>query len=190
MRGNANQESTGSLQNVGLGFLERNSVIGRSFTPLSASPSITGSTSASISASPSNTPSASLSHTPSATPSVSSSATPSSTPSLQAADDYYVDAVNGDDDNDGTIEHPWKTIDRINRWTFEPGSNIYFKRGCTWREQLTVPSSGSAGLPITFGAYGSGAAPIIDGSDLIAPGASWTASTVAAAAFKTLVRSS
>ena len=40
---------------------------------------------------------------------------------------------------------------------------VYFNKGCTWREQLTVPSSGSAGNVITFGSYGTGAAPIING---------------------------
>ena len=55
------------------------------------------------------------------------------------------------------------------------GDTISFKRGETWREQLTVPVSGSAGSPITFGAYGTGAAPILDGADLLA---SWTSEPV------------
>ncbi|HEY4509808.1 MAG TPA: right-handed parallel beta-helix repeat-containing protein, partial [Candidatus Paceibacterota bacterium] len=50
-------------------------------------------------------------------------------------------------------------------FTFSAGDNIYFKKGETWREKLTVPSSGSSGTPITFGAYGSGNAPIITGAD-------------------------
>jgi hypothetical protein len=39
---------------------------------------------------------------------------------------------------------------------------------------LTPPSSGSAGNPITFGAYGNGAAPILDGSEIVLPGSSWS----------------
>ncbi len=55
------------------------------------------------------------------------------------------------------------TIADINAFsTLAAGDSVLFRKGQTWREQLTVPSSGSAGLPITFGAYGSGAKPIID----------------------------
>lgn len=61
----------------------------------------------------------------------------------------------------------YKTIADINVCSFNPGDQILFKRGDTWREQLTVTSSGSSENPITFGAYGSGMNPIIDGSDLI-----------------------
>jgi hypothetical protein len=44
---------------------------------------------------------------------------------------------------------------------------ILLKRGCVWRETLTVPSSGAADHPITFGAYGTGAAPELNGSDIV-----------------------
>jgi hypothetical protein len=85
---------------------------------------------------------------------------------------YYVDATAGDDDNDGlTLATPWQTIAKVNASTFNPGEQILFKRGETWREQLTVPSSGAEGNPIVFGAYGSGTAPVISGADLLAD---WT----------------
>ena len=63
------------------------------------------------------------------------------------------------------------TIATVNGYTYAAGDNILFARGGTWREQLTVPSSGSAGNPITFGAYGSGDKPIINGSNIVS---SWT----------------
>ena len=66
---------------------------------------------------------------------------------------------------------PWLTINKVNTLRFNPGDSILFQSTCTWREQLTVPSSGSAGSPITFGAYGTGAAPIISGADLFT---TWT----------------
>jgi hypothetical protein len=93
---------------------------------------------------------------------------------------YYVDK-NADPGGDGTTQEltgahcAWDTIADVNGATFAAGDSILFNKGCTWREQLTVPSSGSAGLPITFGAYGSGANPIINGADLITPGTSWSA---------------
>ena len=86
---------------------------------------------------------------------------------------YYVDATNGNDSNPGTSQAaPWKTISKVNNSRFQPGNFILFKRGGTWREQLTVPSSGSEGNPITFGTYGRGDLPIISGADLIT--SSWT----------------
>lgn len=78
---------------------------------------------------------------------------------------YYVDATNGNDANAGVSQStPWKTIAKINASKFNPGDQLLFKRGETWREQLTVSSSGSSGNPITFGAYGSGDKPKILGS--------------------------
>jgi hypothetical protein len=82
---------------------------------------------------------------------------------------YYVDncLTVGNDLNNGTsTSTPWLTINKVNTSTFNPGDSILFESTCTWREQLTVPSSGSAGSPITFGAYGTGAAPIISGANL------------------------
>ncbi len=83
------------------------------------------------------------------------------------ATNYYISS-SGDDANNGTsASTPWKTIAKINGRTFSPGDFILFKRGDTWREQITIPSSGSAGNPLTFGAYGTGAKPIINGADVI-----------------------
>jgi len=92
------------------------------------------------------------------------------TPALSAT--YYVDCAASNDKGAGTSpETAWQTIDRVNRSSFKPGDSILFKRGCTWREQLTVSSSGTSGKPITFAVYGSGAAPIINAADLVS---SWT----------------
>ena len=78
---------------------------------------------------------------------------------------YYVDATSGNNSNNGlSTGLPWKTIAKVNSFSFSPGDSILFKKGETWRETLIVPSSGSAGNVITFGAYGSGANPIITGS--------------------------
>jgi len=82
---------------------------------------------------------------------------------LTNADVFYVDATDGDDGNPGTEEEPWQTITKVNAATLTPGDHVLFKRGETWRgESMAVPSSGAAGAPITFGAYGTGANPLID----------------------------
>ena len=57
----------------------------------------------------------------------------------------------------------YKTIADVNLKAFAAGDFVYFRKGQTWYEQLIIPSSGSAGNPITFGAYGSGGKPAIDG---------------------------
>jgi hypothetical protein len=82
---------------------------------------------------------------------------------------YYVSNA-GSDLNDGqTPATAWKTISKVNSTSFEPGSSINFKRGDTWREQLTIPSSGAAGSSITFGAHGQGPQPRIAGTVNVAP---------------------
>jgi hypothetical protein len=77
---------------------------------------------------------------------------------------YYVDQTGGLDTNVGTAtDNAWKTIAKVNDNTFAAGDFILFKKGETWAETLTVPSSGADGNPITFGVYGTGANPVIDG---------------------------
>ena len=88
------------------------------------------------------------------------------------AANYYVDQSGGLDINSGTAtDQAWKTISKVNGSTFNPGDNIYFKRGETWREELIVSSSGASGNPITYSAYGSGDKPKIFGSSAVAD---WT----------------
>lgn len=81
---------------------------------------------------------------------------------------YYVSMTDGNDNNNGQATlTPWRSIAKVNASIFIPGDQILFKRGEIWRVQLIVPSSGSNGNPITFGAYGTGALPIISGADII-----------------------
>jgi hypothetical protein len=79
---------------------------------------------------------------------------------------YYVSNAGSDAANGTSPSTSWQTISKVNGSTFNPGDIILFKKGDTWREQLNVPSSGSEGRPITFGAYGSGAKPIINAADI------------------------
>ena len=84
---------------------------------------------------------------------------------IYAATVYYVDAANGSDANNGRApQTPWKTINKVNTSIFLPGDSILFKRGVTWRETLIPPSHGASGNNITFGAYGTGDLPKINGS--------------------------
>ncbi|MFA6422237.1 MAG: right-handed parallel beta-helix repeat-containing protein [Candidatus Buchananbacteria bacterium] len=87
---------------------------------------------------------------------------------VMASSTYYVDAVSGNDSNSGTaIGSAWQTISKVNSLPLVPGDNILFKKGQTWRETLTVPSSGNVSSTIVFGAYGEGNKPRITGADLV-----------------------
>ncbi|MEX0986189.1 MAG: DNRLRE domain-containing protein [Bacteroidales bacterium] len=78
--------------------------------------------------------------------------------------DYYVDATVGDDLNNGNSEQSaWKTLDKINRTRFLPGSHIYLKRGETWTGSLFLRGSGRAGNPNVLGNYGEGELPVLNG---------------------------
>jgi len=60
---------------------------------------------------------------------------------------------------------PWQTISKLNSimGTLLPGDAVLFKRGDRFPGTVTVGASGSAGNPITFGAYGAGMLkPVLD----------------------------
>lgn len=78
---------------------------------------------------------------------------------------FYVDRQGGADNNSGSMPgDAWQSLARVNQTTFRPGDYVLLKRGQVWNEQLIISSSGAAEVPITFGAYGPGAAPVIDGA--------------------------
>lgn len=79
------------------------------------------------------------------------------------ATDYYVSATGNDSNSGLTQVVPWKTIDKVNLFTFSAGDQILFKRGDTFYGTLRITQSGTTGNPITFGAYGFGDNPVITG---------------------------
>lgn len=72
---------------------------------------------------------------------------------------YYIDGVNGRDDQAGSIDQPWKTLAAVSDRTFGPGARISFKRGTSYSGCVTIRGDGVETAPITVGAYGTGAAP-------------------------------
>lgn len=79
--------------------------------------------------------------------------------------DYYVKNA-GDDSKSGLDNtNAWKTIAKVNSVSFSAGDNIYFNKGDEWvGDCLEITNSGSSGSVITFGAYGTGNDPIINGA--------------------------
>jgi parallel beta-helix repeat protein len=94
-------------------------------------------------------------------------------PGWASAATYYVDC-NAGAGGDGSLATPWDAVADVNGASFSAGDSVLFAKGCTWRESLVPPSNGASGNPITFGAYGTGADPIINGSALRT---GWTAYT-------------
>jgi parallel beta-helix repeat protein len=84
---------------------------------------------------------------------------------------YYVSNIGNDSNSGLTTALPWKTLTKVNAFTFKPGDQILFQRGSTFYGTLTINSSGSSGSPITYGAYGIGTNPVITGFTKII---SWT----------------
>jgi hypothetical protein len=85
---------------------------------------------------------------------------------------YYVSSSSGSDSNNGTsMSSPWKTITKVNSGAYNPGDSILFRAGDTWSGSpnfsaaLITPFAGSSGSPITYGSYGAGASPILDGGN-------------------------
>jgi hypothetical protein len=78
---------------------------------------------------------------------------------------YYVDSQTGRDSDDGLTEAtPWKTVEKVNSFSFAPGDHILFRRGRVWHETLQPRSNGSPERVILFGAYGVGSSPALTNS--------------------------
>jgi hypothetical protein len=81
---------------------------------------------------------------------------------------YYLDASLGDDDAlENSLTTPWKSLDKLNSITFEPGDSILFRSGERWEGQLSPTGSGTHEFPIVVTAYGTGSKPILSGNGAI-----------------------
>ncbi len=75
---------------------------------------------------------------------------------------YYVDSVNGSDENDGTTkETAWQSLGKVNSTEFSAGDRILLKSGCAFEGQLFPKGSGEKGAPIVIDMYGEGPKPVI-----------------------------
>src|ERR1044072_2632286 len=85
------------------------------------------------------------------------------------ANTYYFSTISGNDSRSETEAQnpstPWKSLEKLNAIfsNLNPGDIILFKRDEVFDGSLLITRSGSLTLPITFGAYGSGAKPVING---------------------------
>lgn len=76
---------------------------------------------------------------------------------------YYIDAVNGSDSNNGkTPETAWKSLSKAE--SVSSGNTVLFKAGQTWRDNSNGSDVFETKSGVTYGAYGTGAKPVISGS--------------------------
>jgi hypothetical protein len=89
-------------------------------------------------------------------------ASPKTGPSVPTAI-YYVDPA-GSDSNDGLSQgSAWQTLAKVSATTIPAGAWVLFKGGSTFSGELALVAakhSGTSGLAITFGSYGTGKATI------------------------------
>ncbi len=76
-----------------------------------------------------------------------------------AAQCYFVDAIEGDDDADGSRQAPWQTIARLQDALAlaEPGDHFLLRRGRQWAAQSRLDVTAIDGTvlsPVVIGAYG------------------------------------
>lgn len=82
---------------------------------------------------------------------------------------YYFSTTDGDDSRTSVQAQnsatPWQTISKLNSFfsSLVPGDQVLFKKGDTFYGGIIPNVSGAAGNPISFGAYSTGADPIITG---------------------------
>ena len=79
---------------------------------------------------------------------------------------YYVDSIGGKDSNDGTSESKaFKTLDKVNDLSLEPGDTVLLKKGSVFEDQalkFTKEDSGTAEAPVKISTYGEGEKPKIN----------------------------
>ncbi len=80
---------------------------------------------------------------------------------------YHLDATSGTDDGDGLNPGTaWRSLGKVNAFTFQPGDSLLLKAGSAWEGQLHPLGSGTAGHRITLDRYGEGPKPAIHGGGI------------------------
>lgn len=72
---------------------------------------------------------------------------------------FYISA-GGNDNGDGSLTHPWQTIQQLNRIHLNEGDKIFFNGGDSFEGTIMIDSSetGSVSQPLIFSSYGKGKA--------------------------------
>ncbi|MDR0431264.1 MAG: right-handed parallel beta-helix repeat-containing protein [Tannerellaceae bacterium] len=75
---------------------------------------------------------------------------------------YFI-SPNGNDNASGvSTATAWKSLDKVNQVTFQPGDQILFEAGGVWHGQLKPKGSGAKDQPIILSGYGGKEKPVIN----------------------------
>jgi hypothetical protein len=80
------------------------------------------------------------------------------------ATEYHISS-SGDDGDPGTLEQPWRTVDKVNGVSLHPGDRILFEGGQTFAGTLSLDAedSGTESQRVVVSSYGEGRATIDGG---------------------------
>lgn len=81
---------------------------------------------------------------------------------------FYI-STDGNDNNSGTFQNPWRTVNKVNTYNLNRGDSIHFKAPHKYKGSLRLneQDNASSRFPITITSYGEGRA-IVDGGDSVA----------------------
>jgi parallel beta-helix repeat protein len=89
-------------------------------------------------------------------------------PHIGMCSTYYFSSSSGNDTYSGTSSQaPWKSLGRIETTTLLPGDSILLKKGDSWKETISLSSSGTEEKVIRISAYGDGNRPVLKGAETI-----------------------
>ncbi|MBO5563226.1 MAG: hypothetical protein J5939_05900, partial [Bacteroidales bacterium] len=75
---------------------------------------------------------------------------------------YYVSPSGNDAASGLSVKDAWKSIDKINSVTFQPGDKILLESGKTFPGQMVLKGSGTPENPILLSSFGGPERPVID----------------------------
>jgi hypothetical protein len=95
---------------------------------------------------------------PTQAPAPSNPAGPVQAPVLTITGTAYYVSASGSDSNSGTSpSSAWRTVQRVDRASLQPGDGVLFEGGATFSDEVLMPgASGASGSPIIFESYGQG----------------------------------
>ncbi|MGW8884947.1 right-handed parallel beta-helix repeat-containing protein [Streptomyces sp. NPDC055749] len=77
---------------------------------------------------------------------------------------HHVDCRTADGHRNGSADRPWNSLKQVNSLPLKAGDKVLFARGSRCTGTLAPRGAGAEGNPLTIGAYGTGAKPVIDGA--------------------------